>query len=226
VFHASSTQVSMFEAEFLLPTAKAQRLQKSWAHGFRETLCSAVDEGAFREVFSSPTGRPNKSVRMMIGLLLLKEMNDLNDEEALEQLDYNLLWHYALAVAPGEAHTCQRTMHGFRVILMEKDRARKVFLDVTRALAETKGFNLAKQRLDSTHVMSNIARLNRLGLFVETVAHFLRTLRREVPEACTQLSREVIGRYLEREGRFADVKRDEIQRTLQAVAEDLFALIA
>lgn len=93
MFRRSDPQVSMFEAEYLLPPAKAERLKKSWAHEFRTVLLDAVNEEPFREAFNSQTGRPNKSVRLMIGLFLLKEMNNLTDDEALEQLDYNLLWH-------------------------------------------------------------------------------------------------------------------------------------
>jgi hypothetical protein len=215
----------MFEAEFLLPAAKAGRLQKSWAHGFRTVMLEAVDEEPFREVFKSATGRPNKSVRLLIGLLLLKEMNDLTDEETLENLDYNLLWHYALAVAPSDAHTCQRTLHSFRVLLMEQERARKVFVDVTLALARAGKINLAKQRLDSTHIVSNIARLSRLGLFVETVTHFLRVLRRERFEAFAQVGAAVVERYLDRAGSFADARREEVQRKLLAVAKDVHALL-
>ena len=34
----------------------------------------------------------------MIGVLLLKEMNDLTDAEALFNLDFNLAWHVALVL--------------------------------------------------------------------------------------------------------------------------------
>ena len=43
----------------------------------------------------------------MIGVLLLKEMNDLTDAEALFNLDFNLAWHVALDLEPEEAHCCQ-----------------------------------------------------------------------------------------------------------------------
>ena len=41
------------------------------------------------------------------------------------------------------------------------------------------GVRTGKQRLDSTHVMSNIAVLTRLGLFCETVRVFLLAVSRE-----------------------------------------------
>ena len=45
-----------------------------------------------------------------------------------------------------------------------------MFEGITRGLAEADGLLLGRQRLDSTHVVPNIAILTRLGLFVETVA--------------------------------------------------------
>lgn len=46
-------------------------------------------------------------------------------------------------------------------------------LQVT-TIAEADGLSGARQRLDSTRAISNIAVLTRLGVFVETVADFLR----------------------------------------------------
>ena len=77
----------------------------------------------------------------------------------------------------------RRTMHSYRVKLTENDRAQRMFEDLTRKLATAEGVRLGRPRLDSTHVLSNIALLTRLGLFCETVEHFMRTLRKELPEA-------------------------------------------
>ena len=41
---------------------------------------------------------------------------------------------------------------------------------------KTVGTKVTRQRLDSTHVLSSIAVLTRLGLFYETIRHFLKTL--------------------------------------------------
>ena len=36
------------------------------------------------------TGRPNRAVQTVLGVHLLKEMFNLTDDEALEQLEFNL----------------------------------------------------------------------------------------------------------------------------------------
>jgi hypothetical protein len=226
MFRPTDPQRSLLECEFLLPPDKAERLRKSWAHPFRERVLPLIDEEVFRDAFSETTGRPNTSIRLLVALHLLKEWNDLTDEQVLEALEFNLQWHYALGLESTTAHVCQKTLHNFRVKLMESDRARRQFEAVTRGIAEADGLGLGKQRLDSTHVLSNIAVLTRLGLFVETVTSFLKELRRQEPEAFEALDGGYARRYLDREGYFSDAKREQARRRLPVVAEDVYSLVS
>jgi hypothetical protein len=225
MFKPTSDQRSLLECEFLVPPAKAERLRKSWAEPFRNRVLPLIDEEVFRDCFDEATGRPNKSIRLLVGVHLLQHWHDLTDQEVLDQLEFNLQWHHALGVEPGTAYVCQKTLHNFRVKLLESETAREAVQDVTRKLAEADGLNLGLQRLDSTHVLSNIAVLTRLGLFVETVTNFLRVLRKEVPAALASLHAEYGRRYLDREGYFGDAKREQAQRRLPVVAQDVYALV-
>ena len=226
MFRKTDRQRSLLECEFLLPPEKKARLEKSWAKPFRDRILPLIDEEIFRDAFCEDNGRPNKSIRLLVCIHILKECYDLTDEEVLEHLEFNLQWHYALGITAEQAHTCQKTMHNFRVLLMESQRAQSEFEGVTRALAEADGLNLGRQRLDSTHVLSNIAVLTRLGLFVETVTNFLKELRREDRDAFESLDAGYARRYLEREGYFSDAKREQARRRLPVVAEDVYALVS
>jgi hypothetical protein len=73
-------------------------------------------------------------------------------------------------------------------------------------------------------VVPNIAILTRLGLFVETVAAFLTTLRGELPTAFATVPAGYVKRYLDREGHFSDAKRSQAPRRLFSVAQDVLAL--
>ena len=225
MFVPTDRQKSLLECQFLLPPEKATRLRKSWAAPFRERVLPLIDEEVFRDAFSATNGRPNKSIRLLVALHLLKEWNDLTDEQVIDHLEYNLQWHYALGIESDTAHICQKTLHNFRQLLMDNRLAQQVFQDVTLGLAKMDGLGLGRQRLDSTHVISNIAVLTRLGLFVETVTHFLKELRKTAPDSYASLTAGYGRRYLDREGYFSDAKREQARRRLPVVARDVHALV-
>lgn len=205
--------------------AKRARLEKSWAHPYREKALGLIDESRFAKYFDQENGRPNKSVRLVVSVLVLKEVFNLTDEEALARLEWDLSWHYALDVQPEEAHTCQKTLHNFRKLLLEDDQGAGLFESTTARLIETAGLSTSRQRQDSTHILSNIKILTRLGLFTETITHFLKTLRQEHPRLSAQVSEELLGRYLDREGYFADARSSEAPRRLSEAALDLHWLV-
>ena len=225
MFRPTDPQISLLECRFLLPEAKVARLKKSWAEIFRQRILPLINEEVFRDAFDEDNGRPNKSIRLLVALHLLKEWDDLTDQQVLDQLEFNLQWHYALALEPDTAHLCQKTLHNFRVKLMLSERAQQMFEAITRGLVEMDGLHVGRQRLDSTHVISNIAVLTRLGLFVETVTNFLKDLRRSCPDKLANLDTGYVKRYLEREGYFADAKRKQAPRRLSAAVADVYRLV-
>ena len=225
MFRPTDRQSSLLQSKFLMPADKAARLEKSWAHVFRTRVMPLIDEETFRDAFHDSNGRPNKSILLLMGAHILKHWNDLTDAQVIEQVEFNLQWQYALNVTPDDAHLVQRTMHAFRQKLLDSDRARQMFDDITRKLAAADGVALGRQRLDSTHVISNIDVLTRLTLFVETVTKFLRELRSELPKRLDEVAAPVRRRYLEREGYFNDAKREQAKRRLPVVARDVHGLV-
>ena len=83
---------------------------------------------------------------------MLKEMFDLTDMEALEELEFNLLWHHALRLEMEESHLAQKTLYNFRVRLMEHDGGRMA-CETTDRIIEAMGLGTGKQRqgLDAYH---------------------------------------------------------------------------
>ena len=225
MYRPTNPQLSLMESQYLVSSKKRARLVRSWAEAFRTRVLPLIDEEAFRACFSADNGRPNTSIRLLVGLHLLKEADDLTDEQILDALEFNLQWQHALGVEPADAHICEKTLHNFRHLMLGNDRAAAVFVQLTLALMKADGLSTVRQRLDSTHVISNIAVLSRLGLFTETVTNFLRDLRRDSPVKLGWLGEGYAERYLKREGFFADAKRDEAQRRLPMVTQDLYALV-
>ena len=204
---------------------KRERLEKTWAHQYRSHALPLIDEGPFAKYFDPENGRPNKSIRLLVSMLILKEIKNLTDEEALEQLEWNATWHYAFDITPEEAHTCQKTLHNLRKRLLADDEGAGLFENTTARVIEAAGLSTGRQRLDSTHIISNIKLLTRLGLFVDTLTQFLEDVSREHPRLCRELPQELRERYLDRKGYFADARGSEAPRRLQETALDVHFVV-
>ena len=96
MFRARSPQGSLFQSAFLFPEEHAKRQERSWADMFQARALPLIDEEPFAPMYCEDNGRPNRAVQIVLGVLVLKEMFNLTDEEALENLEFNLLWHHAL----------------------------------------------------------------------------------------------------------------------------------
>ena len=225
MFRRTSPQRPLFGAEHRIDPAKRARLERTWAHQYRCQALPLIDENRFAKYFDPENGRPNKSVRLVVSVLVLKEVFNLTDAEALEELEWNLAWHYALDLTPEEAHACQKTLHNYRTLIIGDDEGAGLFESTTARLIKAAGLRTERQRQDSTHIVSNIRLLTRLGLFVQTITPFLEALRNEHPRLCHQVAEQVRQRYLDREGYFADARGSEAPRRLEQAALDLHHLV-
>ena len=127
MFRIRDPQESLWQSQFLVTPKKAKRLERSWAEVFRNEALPLIDEERFAPMYCVDNGRPNRAVQTVLGVHLLKEMFNLTDDEALEQLEFNLLWHHALRLDIEETHLPQKTLHNFRVRLMQHDGGRLAF---------------------------------------------------------------------------------------------------
>lgn len=229
MFRSRRKQGSLFCATTLLSEEKRQRLEQTWAWVFRTRALPLIDEETFRHLYDKGgNGRPNKPVQTLIGLLVLKEMFDLTDEEVLFNLDFNLAYHVALGLEPEETHACQKTLHNFRTRLIQNEADVLVFQSMTDQMIEALGVSVGKQRLDSTHIISNIARLTRLGLFCETIRVFLSSVKKEFPKEFERVGPALRDRYLKDDGtatRFGDAASKEARRRLSVCARDVWRLV-
>ena len=228
MFRMRDQQESLWQSQFLVTPKKAERLKGSWAEVFRNQALPLIDEERFAPMYCADNGRPNRAVQTVLGVHILKEMFNLTDEEALEQLEFNLLWHHALGLDMDETHLPQKTLHNFRVRLMRHDGGRLAFEETTDRMIQALGIGTGRQRLDSTHIMSNIATLTRLGLFCETMRLFLRAVGREHPELRRVVPEGPGGRYLKEEEQathYEDAPSAEGRLRLAVCARDLYRLV-
>lgn len=228
MFREKREQGGLFSAATVVPEAKRRRLEGSWAGVFRSKALPLIEEEAFRHLYDDGNGRPNKAVQTVIGLLVLKEIEDLTDEETLARFEFDLSWQYALDVDLDEAHCCQKTLHNFRAKLMASESDTLLFKSLTDRILAVLGVDTSKQRLDSTHIVSNIARLTRLGLFCETLRAFLSALKSSSPKKFERVPVSLRQRYLREDGkatRFGDAPSKDTHRRLAVCARDVWRLV-
>jgi len=94
----------------------------------------------------------------MVGLMILQQLNDLTDQEAVRQFAFNLEWHYALDIkgdSDTETYVSDRTLWTMRQLLSEKGLAEELFAKVTEKLVAVFKVDASRQRLDSTHIFSS-----------------------------------------------------------------------
>jgi hypothetical protein len=229
MYRASDPQKPLFGPAGLLPPDKRELCEKSWAEPFRQKALPILREveDEFGDLFDPGKGRPNRPVELVLGALILKEMKDLTDEEALEALEFDARWWWALDRELHELHLCQKTLHNFRQRLLEHEDADKkklAFRRVTDKLIEALGVNTDRQRLDSKHLLSNFAVLTRLGLFCETIRVFLAELKKLDPKRYETLPGGILKRHGE-ESHYAYARRAEGPRRLAVVARDVGRLM-
>jgi hypothetical protein len=121
-----------------------------------------------------------------------------------------------------------RTVERYKKLIVEDDLAGRIMEDITAALIEKLDLNIAKQRLDSTHIQSDMAQFGRTRMMGVAVKRFFTQLRRHDREAYDALPEELRTRY-QPSGYllFGDVKNDSESRRLlrKQVARDMYDLI-
>ncbi|MCF6283949.1 MAG: hypothetical protein L3K26_01980 [Candidatus Hydrogenedentes bacterium] len=97
----------------------------------------------------------------MAGMMLIMEFEGWTKEEAAQAyMCYVDLW-YALNMGPGMHGMSGRTLERYQRIFREDELAQLVMHDVTSRLVALLEQDISKQRLDSTHVFSDMATFGR-----------------------------------------------------------------
>lgn len=193
MYRPTSPQAPLFGASFGLAAAGRARLDQTWATGFAAKVLPVLlrAEGALAPLYDAGNGRPNWSIARMLGILLLAEATDLTDQDALDSLQFDLRWQHALGLPREDAYLSRRSLVDFRSRLAEQqkeeDVIRPLFDSIAAEALGDLGVGHGRQRLDSTHILSNVRIKGRVWLFSNTLRHFLDVLGRVDGDASVRL---------------------------------------
>lgn len=223
-------QRALFDEWAFLGDKRRKLLSSSWAFLFREHLLQMLPVREMMPFFSQRTGRPTKELYTVLGTLLLQQVHDLTDLETVEALAFNIQWHYALNLtedSDSAKYLCPKTLWSMRRILVENALEQVLFDRTSRMLSKVFSVDTAKQRLDSVHIRSNMARLGRIRIFAHALHAFLKNLKRHYPEDFGKLDSALVNRYFDKQalGCFSMVKPSASAATLSVLSSELFDLV-
>ena len=138
----------------------------------------------------------------MIGPLVIMEFKPWTAEAAAEAFSFDAGVPFALHLPRDHQYVSTRTVESYKRLLREgDDPCADIFGTVTSALVQEFQIEITRQRLDSTHVFSTIARLTRDNLMTVAVKRFLTQVLRHDPSAPAALPEALRLRYAPAEGR-------------------------
>jgi hypothetical protein len=174
--------------------------------------------------FDPRIGRRTKELYSMAGLIFLQETHDWTNAQTVEAYLFRSDVQFALNLEPGQAGLCERTLERYRKVFMNNGLAGQIMDDVTAKLVDELDLHIDRQRLDSTHVFSNMANFGRTRLMGVTIKRFFTQVQRHDAAAFEALPAQLRQRYAPSQGKlFAQEGKNAEQRakTRQQVAEDL-----
>jgi hypothetical protein len=222
-------QIRLFDPfDSVLTTKTRNRLLDSWAGVFRHVILELMPVDIISDQFDPDMGRPTKELYSMAGLLLIQEFMDWSKEEALDAYSFDMKVQYALNLEPVTHDISKRTLERYMRLFEDNDLAKATMDLIIVRLVEVLGLRIDKQRLDSTHIFSDMASFGRTRLMGVAIKRFLTQVIRHNKQAYHVLDEQLRQRYAPGVNQlFADTKTDSESRRLlrQQVAEDMYYLI-
>jgi len=223
-------QKNLFDPWGYISPKRRAILDKSWSGLFQKEVLPCLPVKKMSAFFHKTFGRPSKELYTVLGALVLQQTFDLTDMETVEQFAFNVQWHYALNITEETdtaKYMCPRTLWSMRTLVAENKLDGEIFNESTKKLIETFKVNTGTQRIDSTHIQSNMRRLGRICIFTETINTFLVNLKRQHEEYFKTVTQEITDKYLTEKDLscFSRVKPSESRKTLDEVSKDLYQLV-
>jgi len=221
-------QIRLFDSFDNVLTEKTREcLLDGWQGVFRNVILELMPVGQISEHYSPTQGRPTKEMYSMAGLLLIKEFMNWTKPETLDAYRFNIGIQYALNLEPVAQDISMRTLERQIALFAEEGLAKTVMEQVTAKLVDVLDIRIDKQRLDSTHIFSDMASFGRTRLMGMAIKRFLTQLKRHDEQRYNALDESLRQRYAPGVNQlFADIKKDSESRRLlrQQVAEDMYSL--
>jgi hypothetical protein len=206
-----------------------KQIKSGWQSLFRDVLLEQMPVKQLSAQMSESEGRPSAELYSMIGLLLIRELYGWTVPQAHEAILFRSDIQYALNLEPGIDIT-QRTIERYLQKLQSDEQVSEdILARVTDTLLKSMEVKIKKQRLDSTHVLSDLAVLGRSRMMGVALKRFFHQLTRRTPDQLERIPEELRKRYCKQSDSriFSDANTTDKRRlALQQVAEDMACVLS
>lgn len=182
----SSTNPSLFSGiSQHLNGRKVKQLEdiNAWHNCFYQEITSRIEENIFSPLYVEGNGRPNSSIRILVGMLILKDGNDWTDEQLFEACSFNILVSYALGLTNlSDSVPSPASYYNFKLALLKYEQAKGInllercFQTLTKDQILRYEVSGASVRMDSKLIHSNVAKNTRLQLCLGVLGKFYKSL--------------------------------------------------
>jgi len=173
-----------------------RQIEQGWQGLLRHAVLKRLPAEQLGDDLSEALGRPSKELYAMCGLLLIREFHDWTVPQAHEAILFRSDVQYALNLEPG-VEISQRTIERYIARLYDDESlAGELFVTLTDCLVGKLEISVKKQRLDSTHVLSDMAVFGRARMMGVALKRFLTAVEKYHPEAMDGVPAELRERYL------------------------------
>jgi len=171
-----------------------------WHNQFRKDVFNRIDESIYKDLFDQKMGAPNVGVRLLIGMMILKEGYGWSDSQMFEECHFNLLVRGAIGLLNiDDKVPAESTYYLFRQKVNEYfkkegiDLIGKTFSSITSGQAIEYMVSGRSIRMDSKLIGSNIAWCGRYELIHQTISLF-----------CMKAEKDKLGFLSESEQKLVD----------------------
>ena len=186
-FKTNQNQQITLNDSFINQTPRTQKIiMNSWCRDFADIVFPAINEERFSVLYSdNKFSRPNIPVNFIVGALMLKENNNLNDDELLESICCDIRYQYALHTTHlPEQPVSDRTFSRFRERLYNyeletgQNLLKEEMMHLSEVYSDYMNLNSNVKRMDSLMIASRCKRMSRLEIIYSTTANAVRLIHR------------------------------------------------
>ena len=222
-------QTRLFDVfDSVLTEKTRKRLLDGWPGVFRHVILELMPINTIAGRFHPSMGRPTKELFSMAGLVLIMEFKNWTKDDALDAYSFNMNVQYALNLEPIAHDISIRTLERYINYFEEDNLAKTIMSDITIKLVDLLGIEINQQRLDSTHIFSDMASFGRTRMMGVTIKRFLTQVIRSAKEDYNLLEESFRQRYAPSVHQlFGNTNKDKKSHRLlrQQVAEDMHFVI-